>query len=107
MPFADQKIKSQREIPPDLRTMLSQKEVETDDILAKASTTLQENYKLKFGAEHIRYLIVATEGEIPEMVDFIEGLQGKSENELGSCTNYERKRLTARLISMAQIQEDF
>jgi len=87
--------------------MLSQKEVETDDILAKASTTLQENYKLKFGAEHIRYLIVAKEGEIPEMVDFIEGLQGKSENELGSCTNYERKRLTARLISMAQIQEDF
>jgi hypothetical protein len=53
-------------------------------------------------------LIVKTEGEIPELVDFIDGVRGESENkELGRCTKDERKRLTARLISMTQIQEDF
>ena len=108
VPFADQTIKGIDEIPSGVRTMLSEKEYGKAEILANASTSLHSYYRLTFGAEDAKYLIVDTEEEIPHLVDFIDGVQGDWENsELGSCTKAERKRLTTRLISMAQIERDF
>jgi|RhiMetdeSRZDD1v2_1073273.scaffolds.fasta_scaffold29602_9 Putative abortive phage resistance protein AbiGi, antitoxin len=108
VPFADQTIKGIHEIPPGVRTMLSEKEYERADALANASTLLHASYRLTFGADDTRYLIVDSEEEIPELVDFLDGVQGDCENtELGRCTTSARKRLTTRLISMAQIERDF
>ena len=108
VPFADQRIRERGEIPPDVRTMLSQKEYETDEILSTASTTLHHHYKLEFGPEHLRYLIVDKETEIPELVDFITGAEPHWENkEMGGCTNRDKKQLMARILSMQQIYEDF
>jgi hypothetical protein len=105
VPFADQSIKGMAEIPSGVRTMLSQKEYEKAEILDRASTSLHSYYRLTFGAEDAKYLIVNTEEEIPDLVDFIDGAQGDWENnELGDCTRDEKKRLTTRLISMAQIE---
>ena len=108
VPFADQTIKGMDKIPPGVRTMLSEKEYASADALSHAINSLQTHYKLTFGAEDARYLIVDTEQDIPELVDFIDGVRGDWENtELGSCTESEKKRLTTRLISMAQIERDF
>jgi Putative abortive phage resistance protein AbiGi, antitoxin len=75
VPFADQTIKGINEIPPGVRTMLSEKEYERADALANASASLHTSYRLTFGAEDTRYLIVDSEEEIPELVDFIDGVQ--------------------------------
>ena len=79
------------EIPSDVRTMLSQKEYESD-LLVKANNILHDSYRLTFGPEHVRYLIVDTERDIPELVDFIDGVRGASENKMGRCTNNEERR---------------
>ena len=85
------------EIPVEVRTMLSAGEYAKPAILDSASTSLHNHYKLTFGAEDTKYLIVDNEDEIPELVDLIYGVQGDYENsELGSCTQNERKRLTTR-----------
>jgi len=97
VPFADQTIKGMEEIPVEVRTMLSAGEYAKPAILDSASTSLHNHYKLTFGAEDTKYLIVDNEDEIPELVDLIYGVQGDYENsELGSCTQNERKRLTTR-----------
>jgi hypothetical protein len=108
VPFADQTIKQLERVPEDVRTMLSQKELESADGLEKAKQSLHAHYRLTFGAEDVRYLIVESEDEIPGVVDFIERLHGNCENtELATCSLSERKRLATRLISMAQIERDF
>jgi hypothetical protein len=108
VPFADQSIKEMREIPSGVRTMLSQREYETGEVFARASTILQEHYTLKFGAEHIKYLIVNKQEEIPELIDCIDGLWPQAPNEeLGSCTSKEKKQLMARVMSMDWIEQDF
>src|SRR5262245_47731955 len=108
VPFADQTIKGMEEIPAGVRTMLSEREYAKSEILAGANTSLHNHYKLTFGAEDAKYLIVDSEDEIPELVDFIYHVQGDSENsELTNCPANEKKRLTTRLISMREIEQDF
>lgn len=110
VPFADQTIRGMEEIeiPAGVRTMLSEREYAKSEILDDASTSLHNHYRLTFGAEDAKYLIVDSEDEIPELVDFIYSVQGDCENsELRSCTENEKKRLTTRLISMRQIEQDF
>ena len=108
VPFADQTLKGMEEIPAGVRTMLSEKEYEDAETLGTSITSLHNYYRLTFGAEDVKYLIVDTEEEIPELVDFINALEGDCENrELRTCTTNEMKRLTTRLISMAQIERDF
>jgi hypothetical protein len=109
VPFADQTIMSGEEIPADVRAMLSEKEYAKGDVLGKATDSLHQHYRLTFRAEDVKYLIVQHEDEIPEMVDFINGdLQRYGDNtELLCCPQDEKKRLTARLISMRQIEQDF
>ena len=109
VPFADQTIMSGEEIPADIRAMLAEKEYAKWDVLDKATASLHKHYRLTFGAEDVKYLIVQNEDEIPDMVDFIYGeLQRSGENtELRRCPHDEKKRLMARLISMRQIEQDF
>lgn len=108
VPFADQTIKGVEEGPADVRAMLSEREYAKSEMLDQASTSLHNHYRLKFGAEDARYLIVDNEAEIPELVDFIYSVRGNYENsELGSCPLDEKKRLTTRVISMQQIEQDF
>ena len=108
VPFADQTIKGREAIPPDVRTMLSQKEFEQGEALSNASRVLHAHYRLSFGAEDAKYLIVDSEDEILELVELIERGEGVWENEeLRSCTRNEKRRLTTRLMTMAQIREDF
>jgi hypothetical protein len=49
VPFADQKIKGTGKIPSGVRTMLSQKEYETGDVLAKAIAFQKNNYTVTVG----------------------------------------------------------
>ena len=108
VPFADQTIKGIEGIPSGVRTMLSEREYASADTLSQASASLHSHYRLTFGADDTRYLIVDKEDEIPELVDFMDGVSAAWENtELVSCTESQKKRLTTRLISMAQIERDF
>jgi hypothetical protein len=109
VPFADENINQKKEIPLGIRSMLSENEYANSDVLHTATVSLHEHYKLVFAANDVKYLIVKSEAEIPEMVDFIyDELRRKAANyELYNCREDERKRLTARLISMHQINEDF
>lgn len=109
VPFADQTIKRLEEIPHGIRAMLSESEYENSDVLHTATASLHEHYKLVFGAQDVKYLIVKSEAEIPEMVDFIydELRKNPANSELRNCPEDEKKRLTARLISMRQICQDF
>jgi len=107
VPFADP-TKGMGEIPAGVRAMLSEREYAKSEILDNANTSLHNHYSLTFRPEDAKYLVVNNEDEIPELVDFIYGVRGDGENsELGSCTENERKRLTTRLISMRQIEQDF
>lgn len=109
VPFADETIIHNGEFPAEIRPMLSEKEYLKSDVLDKATAALHSHYKLTFGAEDVKYLIVQHDDEIPEMVDFIyDEVQRFGENtELRSCPEHEKKRLTTRLISMRQIEQDF
>jgi len=107
VPFADQTLNTES-VPDGVRAMLSEGEVKDTDILNNASASLHNHYKLTFGAEDTKYVIVDKEDEIPDLVDFINNFKGNHENnELSRCTADEKKRLTTRLISMRQIEEDF
>src|SRR5262245_55949793 len=106
VPFADQTTNMEA-IPDAVRAMLSEGELKDANILSSASASLHDHYKLKFGAEDVKYVIVDKENEIPDLVDFINGLKGCKNNEVGGCTENERKRLMTRVISMRQIEEDF
>jgi len=108
VPFADQTLEGMEQIPPEVPAMLSASKYANPKILGDATMSLHKHYSLTFGAEDTKYLIVDNEDEIPELVDFIYGVQGRGENrELRSCPQDDRKRLTTRVISMRQIQEDF
>jgi hypothetical protein len=67
----------------------------------EANNCLPESTVLKFTPDDIRYIIVATEGEILDMVDDILRIKGDkySHNQL--------RKLTTRIISAEQIREDF
>jgi abortive phage resistance protein AbiGi (putative antitoxin) len=107
VPFADQ-TKATEEVPAGVRAMLSEREYAKPEILDEASTSLHNHYRLTFGAEDVKYLIVENEDEIPELVDFIYSVQADCENrELRSCPENDKKRLTTRVISMRQIEQDF
>jgi hypothetical protein len=107
VPFADQTLNMEA-VPDGVRAMLSEGELKDSDILDNASASLHNHYKLTFGAEDIKYVIVDKEDEIPALVDFINEFRGDHENkELVRCTENERKRLATRLLSMRQIEEDF
>ncbi len=59
-----------------------------------------EDERLNFSAKDIKYIIVKTEKEIPEFVDFIE-------NDLkGQFNFFERTLLVSKLISVEQIKDD-
>jgi Putative abortive phage resistance protein AbiGi, antitoxin len=108
VPFADQTIMRMEEIPSGVTAMLSEREYGNSEVLENASTSLHNHYRLTFGAEDAKYLIVGSEDEIPELVDFIYSLQGDRDNsQLTRCPENERKRLATRLISMQQIEQDF
>jgi hypothetical protein len=94
-------------VPDDVRSMLSQGELDDADVVTSAIASLQEHYKLRFGADDARYVIVDNESEIPDLVDFINGLRDRQSNEVAACTENERKRLMTRVISMRQIEVDF
>lgn len=106
VPFADQTLNMEA-VPDGVRAMLSEGELSDSELLSGASASLHDHYKLKFGAEDAKYVIVDSDDEIPEVVDFINSLKGCQNNELGGCTENERKRLTSRIMSMRQIEEDF
>lgn len=109
VPFADQTITGGENVPEGIRAILSEKEFQDSDILTKATGSLHEKYRLTFKAEDVKYMIVKDDDEIPEMVDFIYGeLRRADENtEIRSCSTDDRKRLTTRIISMKQIEQDF
>ncbi|MEK7200130.1 MAG: hypothetical protein AAB212_09465, partial [Bacteroidota bacterium] len=57
---------------------------------------MEADERLNFSAKDIKYIIVKTEKEIPEFVDFIE-------NDLkGQFNSFERKLLVSKLISVEQ-----
>ena len=109
VPFADQTIRRLEEIPKEVRAMLSQREYGDPEFLQTATTSLHQHYQLTFAAEDVKYLIVANAQEIPEIFDFIDGNVGKQcgTNELRNCSENDKKRLMARVMSMCQIKEDF
>ena len=109
VPFADHTIMGMDEIPAGIRPMLAETEYKNSDARTTATTKLHEHYKLTFGAEDVKYLIVHEENELEEIVNFINfDLTKRGEiNELQNCPEDEKKRLLTRLISMRQIQEDF
>jgi hypothetical protein len=109
IPFADKTIKGKEEIPPGVRAILSEEDYNKAGTLDRALESLHSHYKLIFRAKDIKYLIVKDEDEIPEMVDFIyNDLKPFGDNiDLLKCPGDERKRLTTRMISMCQIEQDF
>ena len=109
VPFADHTIKGMDEIPDGIRPMLAEREYNDSGALDAATIRLHEHYKLTFGAEDVKYLIVKEEVDFEEIDNFIEfGLKQRCENnELRNCPEDEKRRLATRLISMRQIKEDF
>lgn len=70
------------------------------NLLYRANKKLEREEKLAFQARDIKYIIVKTETEIPQFVRFIEtDLKDK-------FSDYERKLLVSKLISVEQINED-
>lgn len=69
------------------------------DLLSRANARMKTEEKLNFSAKDIKYIIVKTEKEIPEFVDFIEKY-------LSQFTHSERKLLVSKLISVEQIKDD-
>jgi hypothetical protein len=107
VPFADQTLNLEA-VPDGVRAMLSEGELKDPDVFTKASESLHTHYRLTFGADDAKYVIVDNEDETADLVDFINGFQGNHENtELVGCTENQKKRLTTRLLSMRQIEEDF
>src|SRR5262249_14417290 len=106
VPFADDTIHGVDEIPAGIRPMLAESEYKNTGALSAATMTLHEHYKLTFGAEDVRYLIVREENELDEIVNFITyELRKRGHNdELQNCSEDEKKRLLTRLISMRQIE---
>lgn len=69
-------------------------------LLSKANAKMEANEKLIFSATDIKYIIVKTEKEIPEFVDYIES------ELVEQFTAFERKLLVSKLISVEQIKDD-
>ena len=70
------------------------------ELLSRTNTKMTADENLNFSAKDIKYIIVKTEREIPEFVDFIE-------NDLeDQFTSSERKLLVSKLISVEQIKDD-
>jgi Putative abortive phage resistance protein AbiGi, antitoxin len=108
VPFADQKIIDLQPVPVDVRAMLSEREFVESNILTSMNAVLHTHYTLTFEPHDARYIIVDSEDEIPELVDFINDAHaGRANSPLRECSPNERKRLTTRVISMQQIEQDF
>jgi Putative abortive phage resistance protein AbiGi, antitoxin len=108
VPFADQTMIGMESVPVDVRAMLSEREFVESDVLDRTNAVLHAHYRLMFAPHDARYLIVDNEDEIPDLVDFINDAHAGCENSaLRNCSDNERKRLTTRVISMRQIEQDF
>jgi Putative abortive phage resistance protein AbiGi, antitoxin len=108
VPFADHAILGLESVPDDVRAMLSEREFAESSILNRTNAALHSHYRLTFEPHDARYVIVDSEDEIPELVDFInDAHSGCEDSALRNCPDNERKRLTTRVISMRQIEQDF
>lgn len=69
------------------------------------SKALKDN-KLKFGVEDVSYVIVESDGQIAEMVDYIQSLTCVGGNE-ETISDEDRKILLTKIISQERIGADF
>lgn len=79
---------------------LDQEQFENRNTLDSANTLMSEKYRVRINPANIKYLLVSTDNEIPDLVNFIE-------SELDRFTARDIKMLITRISSFESIQDDF
>ncbi|NIL16460.1 abortive infection system antitoxin AbiGi family protein [Pseudomonas sp. AN3A02] len=69
-----------------------------EETLVEASESVKD-YRLDFDADDIKYIIIASEDEVPSFVDSLRDLRRFSSREV--------ERITARVLTAEQIKSDF
>lgn len=92
-----------RYVPPysdDIDMILLESATENDASIKTLGNEQISNYRLKFGPDDIRYIIVKDDNDIEEFIEHLHSVKG---------SNFERRiveKLTTRILTSKQINED-
>lgn len=95
VPFADPSVALNDS---NVQPILSAAEMNDEETRATKTKALHTICRLRFTADDIRYVVVRSEEEVPEIVDTVNQLH---------CTPNEKKRLAARVLAIERIWADF